>query len=34
MSHFEKELECLRLQIEAIRKLMEDLSTAYPDILH
>ena len=32
MNHFEKELACLRLQIEAIKKLMEELSTTYPDI--
>lgn len=32
MNHFEKELECLRLQIEVIKKLMKELSTAYPDI--
>jgi hypothetical protein len=32
MNHFEKELECLRLQIEAIQKLMEELSTDYPDL--
>jgi hypothetical protein len=32
MNHFEQELECLRLQIEDIKKIMEELSTLYPDI--